>query len=86
MQLRSSNKYSLRDLHQEIDYFDRKIAYCENYEQFDSERARAASLRKLVVKRESLVKAALDMANRGIKCDAKYLPRSFRAPAVRVAS
>lgn len=79
MQGAPDSKYALRDLHEEIDLFDRKIAYCENFEQFESVQARAAALQKLVTKRESLVKAALAMAGRGIECDPKYLPRSFKA-------
>lgn len=71
------SKSALKDLHQEIDLFDRKIAYCQNYEKFDSEHGRAVALKKLVTKRESLVKAALGMASRGVVCDPKYLPRSF---------
>lgn len=73
------SKSALKDLHQGIDLFDRKIAYCQNYEKFDSEQARATALKKLVTKRESLVKAALAMAGRGVVCDPKYLPRSFKA-------
>ena len=38
------SKYELKDLHQEIDFFDRKIAYCKTYETFASEEARAAAL------------------------------------------
>jgi hypothetical protein len=75
------SKSALKDLHQQIDLFDRKIAYCQNHEKFDSEEARAVALKKLVTKRESLVKAALGMASRGVVCDPKYLPRSFTAPA-----
>ncbi len=75
------SKYALKDLHQEIDFYDRKIAYCQKYEKFDSEELRAASLKKLVTKRESLVKAALAMSSRGVVCDPKYLPRSFKAQA-----
>lgn len=73
------SKFALQDLHQEIDLFDRKIAYCQHLEKFDSETARASALQKLVTKRETLVKAALAMASRGVVCDAKYLPRSFKA-------
>lgn len=73
------SKSALKDLHLEIDLFDRKIAYCQNYEKFDSEGARAAALKKLVTKRESLVKVAVGMASRGVVCDPKYLPRSFTA-------
>lgn len=75
------SKFALKNLHQEIDLFDRKIAYCQTYEKFDSEETRAAALKKLVTKRESLVKAALGMASRGVVCDPKYLPRSFKVPA-----
>jgi hypothetical protein len=88
MPARPASKYELNDLHQEIDLFDRKIAYCEKHEAFDSDQARAAALQKLVTKRESLVKAALEMARKGIECDPKYLPRSFKKAAVsaKVAS
>ncbi len=88
MQVRADSKYALKDLHEEIDLFDRKIAYCENHEQFDSSQARESALHKLVIKRESLVKAALEMASRGVECDSKYLPRSFKAAAqtAKVAS
>lgn len=75
------SKFALQDLHQEIDLFDRKIAYCQNLEKFDSETARASALHKLTTKRESLVKAALGMASRGVVCDPRYLPRSFKAEA-----
>jgi hypothetical protein len=79
MQVKTDSKYALKDLHGEIDLFDRKIAYCETHEAFDSQQARESALQKLVTKRESLVKAALAMASRGIECDTKYLPRSFKA-------
>ena len=78
MQAIPDTKYALKDLHVEIDFFDRKIAYCQGHEKFDSEQARASALRKLVTKRGSLVKTALAMAARGIQCDPKYLPRSFK--------
>ncbi len=75
------SKYALKDLHQEIDFYDRKIAYCQNYETYDSEEARAAALKKLGTKRSTLVKSALSMASRGVVCDPKYLPRSFKEQA-----
>jgi hypothetical protein len=77
MSTKPASKYDLKDLYQEISLFDRKIAYCENYEVFDSDQARADALQKLVTKRASLVKTALDAVDRGIECDPKYLPRSF---------
>ncbi len=88
MQARPDSKYALKDLHEDIDLFDRKIAYCQAHERFDSEQARASALQKLVTKRETLVKTALAMASRGVECDPKYLPRSFReiANTAKVAS
>lgn len=81
MQVKPASKYDLKDLHQEIDLFDRKIAYCQSYEKFDTEEARATALQKLINKRETLVKAASDAVSRGIEYDPKYLPRSFSNPA-----
>jgi len=81
MQIRADSKYHLKDLHQEIDFFDRKIAYCRDHEEFGSEALRGTALRKLATKRQTLVNSALEMAGRGIECDPKYLPRSFsKAP------
>ncbi len=74
----ADGKYALRDLHQEIDLLDRKIAHCRSVEKFDCEPERESALQKLIVKRESLVATALGMAGRGIECNPKYLPRSFR--------
>ena len=81
MQARPDSTYALKDLHEEIDLFDRKIAYCRDHEVFDSEQARASALQKLVTKREALAKAALAMASRGVECDPKHLPRSFKQSA-----
>ncbi len=81
MQVMADNKYSLKDLHEQIDLFDRKIAHCHTHEKFDSEEQREAALHKLNVKREALVKTALAMASRGVECDPKYLPRSLKAAA-----
>ena len=81
MPARSDNKYELKDLHQEIDLFDRKIAYCQNFERFATDEERGATLQKLVTKRAALVKTALEMAARGVECDPKCLPRSFKAAA-----
>ena len=78
MQLRPTNKYHLNDLHREIDLFDRKIDYCQNHEKFESEPERASALKKLVTKRKSLVKVAVDSVSEGVAYDAKHLPRSFK--------
>jgi hypothetical protein len=79
MQVVPDSKYSLKDLYQQIDLFDRKIAYCQGYEKFETEEARAAAHRKLVTKRAALLATALAMAARGVQCDPKYLPRSLKA-------
>ncbi len=81
MQLKPTTRYELRDVHQEIDLFDRKITHCQNYEKFESETDRAAALQKLVTRRETLVKAALDAVNRGVESEPEYLPRSFKLAA-----
>ena len=72
------SKYALKDLYQAIDLYDRKIAYCRNYEQFDSPEARASAVQKLVSKRQAAVKTARGMMGRGVECDTKHLPRSFK--------
>lgn len=84
MQVKPASKYDLKEVHQEIDLFDRKISYCQSYEKFDSEAARATALQKLVTKRERLVKVALDATSRGIESDPRFLPRSFSKSAEAV--
>ena len=88
MPAKPASKYDLKELHQEIDLFDRKIEYCQKYAAFDSDQARAAALQKLVTRRGTLVKTALDAVSRGIECDPKYLPRSFKTaePAAESAT
>ena len=72
-----ANKYHLKEVHQEIDYLDRKIAYAETLEKFASDAEREAALKKLRLKRDPLVKAAHELADKGVEWDAKDLPRSF---------
>ena len=89
MAIHPANKYHLKELHDEISYLDRKISYAETLEKFKSDTEREGALRKLRLKREPLVKAALDLANRGVEWDAKDLPRSLgrteAPPAVKVS-
>lgn len=77
MPVHPQNKYHLKDVHQEIDYLDRKIAYAESLEKFASNEERDLALKKLATKRDSLVKAARELAAQGVEWDAKDLPRSF---------
>lgn len=78
MQPKSESKYHLRDLHAEIDLYDRKIKHCETYERFESESDRAAAVAKLVAKRALLTKNALAMVESGIEYDNSTLPRSLK--------
>jgi hypothetical protein len=85
MDTRPPTKYDLRDLHREIDLYDRKIAACESFEKFDSDSARSSSRQKLVTKRERLVKSARLMESQGVEYDPADLPRSFREASAAAA-
>ncbi len=78
MRTHPANKYHLRELHQEIDLFDRKIAHSSSFEKFDSEDQRAEEIQKLQTKRDALVKVASDLVSKGIEYDPKDLPRSLK--------
>lgn len=73
------DKYFLRDLHQEIDLYDRKLAYLEKFMAFDSPADRQEAEKELLTKRASLERAALELAASGVEYDEKDLPRSFSA-------
>lgn len=72
------NTCHLKELHQEIDLLDRKVAHCQNLEKYDTEQERTAAVTKLSNKRALLVKAANELAEAGVVVDPKYLARSFR--------
>lgn len=63
------SKYALRDLHESIALIDRKIAHCRNLERFETQESREYALRKLSLKRASLVKTALALTDPGVKRD-----------------
>lgn|SRR5690242_13282595 len=73
------DKYFLRDLHQEIDFYDRKLADLSKYVEFASLQDREEAENKLVSKRALLEKTAMELAASGVEYDNKDLPRSFRA-------
>lgn len=73
------DKYFLRSLHQEIDLYDRKIAYLENHAQFDSVADREGAENKLIAKRASLAETAKQLVAEGVEFKPSDLPRSFRA-------
>ena len=72
------DKYFLRDLHREIDLYDRKLVHTLKHEVFATEALRDAATRKLVTKRESLAATARTLAASGIEFNDGELPRSFR--------
>lgn len=72
------DKYFLRSLYQEIDLYDRKIAYLEKYLQFDTTADREGAESKLLAKRASLEETARQLVADGVEFDRSDLPRSFR--------
>lgn len=73
------DKYFLRSLHQEIDLYDRKLAYLEKYAQFESAADRQGAESKLISKRASLAETAKRLVAEGVEFSDAELPRSFRA-------
>jgi len=73
------DKYFLRSLHQEIDLYDRKLAYLEKYAEFASVADRKEAENKLITKRASLAETAKELAAEGVEFNLSDLPRSFRA-------
>lgn len=72
------DKYFLRDLHREIDLYDRKLIHILKHEVFATDALRDAATRKLATKRESLAATARSLAASGIEFHEHELPRSFR--------
>jgi hypothetical protein len=72
------DKYFLRDLHREIDLYDRKLIHLTRHETFDTETLREAAVRKLAVKRDALVTTARTLHANGIQFADHELPRSLR--------
>ncbi len=73
------DKYFLRSLHQEIDLYDRKLAYLANYVAFDSPADREEAKKKMLAKRAALAESARELAAEGVEFKLAELPRSFRA-------
>jgi hypothetical protein len=72
------DKYYLRDLHREIDLYDRKLIHLQKHEVFATETLREAAVKKMATKRETLVATAKSLAASGIEYHESELPRSFR--------
>jgi hypothetical protein len=73
------DKYFLRSIHQEIDFYDRKIAYLDKYPEFASTGDREGAENKLLAKRASLAETARQLVADGVEFSPEDLPRSFRA-------
>lgn len=72
--------YTLKGLYQAIDLIDRKISYSRTHEDIESQVARVIHLRELTAERSALVNSALVLANLGVRCNPRFLPRSFIHP------
>lgn len=72
------NKYFLRDLHREIDLYDRKLAYLDKYAEFATAADREQAQGALLAKRAPLQRTALELAASGVEYQDEDLPRSFR--------
>ena len=75
------DKYFLKSLHQEIDLYDRKLAYLEKFAQFESAADREGAEHKLLTKRASLAETAKKLVADGVEFNRSDLPRSFRVAA-----
>lgn len=75
-----TDKYFLRSLHQEIDFYDRKLAYLSKYMDFANPADREEAQGKLAQKRAALEKTARELAAAGVEFSEAELPRSFRVP------
>ncbi len=75
----AQDKYFLRSLHQEIDFYDRKLSYLANYEVFPTDADREDAEKKILTKRASLEKTARKLAEMGVEFNPSELPRSFVA-------
>ena len=64
------DKYFLRDLHREIDLYDRKLIHMLKHEVFATDALRSAATRKLATKREGLAIMARSIAASGIEFNA----------------
>jgi len=80
------DKYFLRSLHQEIDLYDRKLAYLANYVVFASPADREEAAKKMATKRASLAETAKRLAAEGVEFNPSDLPRSFRVAENAAAS
>ena len=79
------DKYFLRSLHQEIDFYDRKLVYLDKHMQFASTADRKEAEGRLISKRSTLAQTAKQLVAEGVEFNPADLPRSFRASENAVA-
>ncbi len=72
------DKYFLRSLHKEIDFYDRQIAYLGKYVEFESVADREGAENKLITKRAALAARAKQLVAEGVEFSPSDLPRSLR--------
>lgn len=72
------DKYFLKSLHEEIDFYDRKLAHMAKYERFASETERKTAISKVETRRGTLARTARKLMGDGIEFQISNLPRSFR--------
>lgn len=72
------DKYHLRSLHEQIGLFDRKLAHLLKYDTFATDKERDSAAGKLATKRETLVRAAKQLAEEGVEFKISELPPSLR--------
>jgi hypothetical protein len=77
------DKYFLRDLHQEIDLYDCKLAYLDKYVHFASPVDRQEAAKRVLARRAPLEATARELAALGVEYREEELPRSFRPEYVR---
>jgi hypothetical protein len=73
------DKYFLKSLFQEIDFYDRKLADLRKYGAFDSQEDRQQAEKTMITKRGSLEKTARELSASGVEYCEADLPRSFRS-------
>lgn len=78
----AQDKFYLKSLHKEIDFYDRKLAHLLKFEVVASEAERDSMAKKIVTKRETLARTARQLAADGVEFSPADLPRSFRPEIV----
>lgn len=73
------DKYFLRSLHQEIDFYDRKLADIRKFGTYDSTEERQQAENAVLTKRASLERTARELSASGVEFSEAELPRSFRS-------